>query len=98
MLDVVTSMSQLTTLCIQDTELDSLSHLWQIFEKCQLIKKISITLSYNNDIMSDSIVKHASKYQIEALSKLTHIEILAFNDVRFFFQEDKWLLILQLLR
>ena len=48
--------------------------------------------------MSDSIVKHASKYQIEALSKLAHIKILAFNDVRFFFQEDKWLLILQLLR
>ena len=92
LLDVVTLMSQLSSLCIQDTKLN-LSHLWQIFEKCHLIEKISMSLSENDGDIFEEMQEH------EALSKgfikLTHIKILAFNAAYYI---DSWLLILQLLR
>ena len=85
-------MSQLTSLCIQDTKLN-LSHLWQIFKKCHLIEKISISLSENDVDVFEEMQEH------EALSKvfikLTHIKIFAFNAAYYI---DSWLLILQLLR
>jgi hypothetical protein len=96
LLDVVTSMKNLNLLCIQDTKLN-LSHLGQIFKKSHLIEKISISLSEND---GDIVQHHGSKYQLraeafKALSKLTHMKILAFNAAYYL---DSWLLILQLFR
>ena len=86
-------MKNLNSLCIQDTKLN-LSHLGQIFEKCHLIEKISISLSENDGDILEEMQEHKALMS-KGFIKLTHIKILAFNAPYYI---DSWLLILQLLR
>jgi hypothetical protein len=95
--DVVTSMSHLVALKIQDTKLN-MSHLWQIFKSCHHIVKLSISLSEYDEPIFDKMKEFESS-SLQTLSngffKLTHLKILAFNGACY---TDSWLLILQLLR
>ncbi|XP_046451603.1 uncharacterized protein LOC124199716 isoform X2 [Daphnia pulex] len=94
--DVVTSMSHLVALKIQDTKLN-MSHLWQIFKSCHHIVKLSISLSEYDEPIFDKMKEFESpslQTLSNGFSKLTHLKILAFNGA---YYTDSWLLILQLL-
>lgn len=98
LLNTISSMSQLNELSIQDTKL-SLSHLSKIFESCDHIVKIGISLVEDNWNNFEFDLGSNLSTTIETLSngfgKLISLKILAFNCTYYI---DTWLVILQLLR